>query len=59
MRPALLYLEEELAVAHPLAHQELLTDGVHLFVERFGQLLNLSQSGQLAVRDLLEASAPK
>lgn len=55
VRPALLYLETELSVTHPLAHQELLTDGVHLFVERFGQLVNLSQSGQLTMRDLLEA----
>lgn len=55
VRPALVYLEEELKVSHPLAHQELLTDGVHLFVERFGQLVDLSQSGQLAVRELLEA----
>ncbi len=55
VRPALLYLEEELGVSHPLARQELLTDGVHLFVEHFGQLVNLSRSGQLAVRELLEA----
>lgn len=55
VRPALVYLEEELGVPHPLAHQELLTDGVHLFVERFGHLVNLSESGQLAVRGLLEA----
>lgn len=26
-----------------------------LFIERFGQLVNLSQQGQLAVRELLEA----
>lgn len=55
VRSALVYLETELGVSHPLAHQELLTDGVHLFVERFGQLVNLSQSGQLTMRDLLEA----
>jgi uncharacterized protein (DUF433 family) len=55
VRPALLYLEEELGVPHPLAHQELLTDGVSLFVEHFGHLVNLSQKGQLAVRELLEA----
>jgi uncharacterized protein (DUF433 family) len=55
VRPALVYLEKELGVSHPLAHQELLTDGVHLFVEQFGQLVNLSKSGQLAVREILEA----
>jgi uncharacterized protein (DUF433 family) len=55
VRPALLYLEEELAVPHPLAHQELLTDGVHLFVEHFGQLVNLSRPGQLYLHGILEA----
>jgi uncharacterized protein (DUF433 family) len=55
VRPALTYLEDELRVSHPLAHQEILTDGVSLFVERFGQLLNLNRQGQLAVRELLEA----
>lgn len=55
VRPALKYLEKKLKVAHPLAHQQLLTDGVSLFAERFGQLVNLSKEGQLAVRELLEA----
>lgn len=55
VRPALRYLEKKLAVPHPLAHQQLLTDGASLFAERFGTLVNLSKDGQLAVRDLLEA----
>jgi uncharacterized protein (DUF433 family) len=55
VRPALQYLEKKLRVGHPLAHQQLLTDGVSLFAERFGQLVNLSREGQLAVRELLEA----
>lgn len=55
VRPALRYLEEELHVEHPLAHQELLTDGVDLFAEQFGKLVNLSREGQLAVKSLLEA----
>lgn len=55
VRPALKYLEKKLKVTHPLAHQQLLTDGVSLFAERFGQLVNLTKEGQLAVRELLEA----
>lgn len=55
VRPALSYLERELHVHHPLAHEQLLTDGVFIFTERFGKLLNLSLEGQLAVRSLLEA----
>lgn len=55
VRPALAFLEERLGLAHPLAHQELLTDGVSLFVEQFGQLVNLSKAGQFEVKELLEA----
>jgi uncharacterized protein (DUF433 family) len=55
VRPALEFLEKELEVGHPLAHKELLTDGVSLFVEHLGRLVNLSQRGQLAVRQILEA----
>lgn len=55
VRPALRFLERKLHMRHPLAHQQLLTDGVDLFTERFGKLVNLSREGQLAVRSLLEA----
>lgn len=55
VRPALDHLENRLGVEHPLAHEQLLTDGVSLFVERFGKLVNLSQAGQLAMREMLAA----
>jgi uncharacterized protein (DUF433 family) len=55
VRPALQYLERKLGVRHPLAHQQLLTDGVHLFMEHVGKLVNLSRDGQLAMWSLLEA----
>lgn len=55
VRPALRYLEGELDVAHPLAHEEVLTDGVSLFVEHLGQLVNLSEQGQLGVTEVLRA----
>lgn len=55
VRPALRFLEEELDLTHPLAHAELETDGLSLFVEKYGQLINLSQEGQLAIRELLLA----
>jgi uncharacterized protein (DUF433 family) len=53
VRPALDHLENRMKVPHPLAHEELLTDGVSLFVERFGQLVDLSAQGQLAMQELL------
>lgn len=55
VRPALSYLERQLELEHPLAHEQLLTDGVHLFIKRFGKLVNLSQEGQLAVEELLKS----
>jgi len=55
VRRALQYLERELHTPHPLAQQRFETDGVNLFVRRYGQLVNISESGQLAMRQLLEA----
>ena len=39
---------------HPLAFEDFLTDGLDLFVERYGRLVNLSRSGQIALRTTLE-----
>lgn len=54
VRPALDYVGRELGVDHPLAHAEFETDGVSLFVRRLGKLLNASQSGQVAMPDVLK-----
>ena len=54
VRRALQYLARELRTAHPLAEQRFETDGVNLFVRRYGQLVNISESGQLAMRRVLE-----
>lgn len=56
VRRALDYLKRELSSRHPLAVERLETDGLDLFVERYGRLINLSQDGQLAMRELLAAS---
>jgi len=40
---------------HPLAEHDFQTNGVDLFVEEYGQLINLGRGGQLAMRDILEA----
>ena len=54
VRRALRYLERQLDTSHPLAQQRFETDGVNLFVRRYGQLVNVSESGQLAMRRMLE-----
>lgn len=38
---------------HPLISYEMETDGLDLFIERYGQLINISQAGQLAMRELI------
>lgn len=55
IRKAVRYVESQLGTKHPLARQEFKTDGVSLFVERFGKLLNVSHDGQLAIREALGA----
>jgi uncharacterized protein (DUF433 family) len=54
VRKALDYMNQSLDVPHPLARVEFQTDGVDLFVESVGKLINASQSGQLAIRETLK-----
>jgi uncharacterized protein (DUF433 family) len=54
IRPAIDYLQDKLAVLHPLARRELLTDGLNLFTEHLGSLLNLTARGQIAIREIME-----
>ena len=37
---------------HPLAEHEFETDGLDLFIEQFGDLINVNQSGQLAMKEV-------
>jgi uncharacterized protein (DUF433 family) len=53
VRVALDYLESQLQVTHPLAHSEFRTDGIDLFVDRYGTLINASLAGQGILREVL------
>lgn len=55
VRAALAYAERELGIQRLLLSKEMQTAGGDIFLEHFGQLVNLSKSGQLAVRELLAA----
>lgn len=55
IREALRYLQKYFSSRHPLAEQKFQTDGIDLFIEKFGQLINVTQSGQIALRELLKA----
>ena len=41
---------------HPLISYEMEADGLDLFIERYGRLINISQSGQLAMRELIQTA---
>jgi uncharacterized protein (DUF433 family) len=55
IRRALEYLRHKFPSKHPLADQEFETNGLDLFIQKYGQLINISQAGQLAIRALMEA----
>lgn len=55
VRRALDYVVDRFPARHPLAEQSFATDGVDLFVERYGSLVNISAGGQTALREVLRA----
>jgi uncharacterized protein (DUF433 family) len=55
VRRAVEYLTRQFGSRHPLAEEQFETDGVNLFVNRLGTLLNVSAPGQLAMREILQA----
>ena len=55
VRAAVKFLEQHFGSNHPLADHQFETDGLDLFVQRAGLLINLSQSGQLAMREVVQA----
>lgn len=56
VRIAIEFLKKQYESKHPLASHELETDGLDLFVEQYGQLINISSAGQMAMREVLETS---
>lgn len=54
IRDALAYAERKLAIKRLLLRKELRTDAGKVFLERYGQLAELSASSQLAMQRLLE-----
>ena len=53
VRSALGYLTRQFPSAHPLIDHRFETDGLDLFVEKFGKLITVSLEGQLAMKELL------
>jgi uncharacterized protein (DUF433 family) len=55
VRRSIDFLKNELGSAHPLADHKFETNGIDLFISHYGQFISVSQGGQLAVRELLQA----
>jgi uncharacterized protein (DUF433 family) len=56
IRRAVRYVHDELDVNHPLAKEQFKTNGVDLFVDRLGKIINASREGQLGMRAVLVGS---
>jgi uncharacterized protein (DUF433 family) len=54
VRRALAYAQRQLNIDQLLLREELRTAGGKLFLDRYGELVNLSASGQLAMRKVFE-----
>lgn len=55
VRAALAFAERELKIPHLLLSEELETSAGDIFMEHYGRLINLSRSGQIAMRRVLES----
>lgn len=55
IKRALRQLTNHEAPAHPLAFEDFLTDGVDLFIDHLGRIINLNRAGQIALEETLRA----
>ena len=53
VRTALDYVKRQFRIERPLIDQTFQTDGLDLFVERYGDLINASRAGQQAMKEIL------
>jgi len=53
VRTALDYLKRQFHIERPLIDQTFQTDGLDLFVERYGDLINASREGQQAMKEII------
>ncbi|MGD0437306.1 MAG: DUF433 domain-containing protein [Bryobacteraceae bacterium] len=53
VRTALDYLKRQFRIERPLIDQTFQTDGLDLFVERYGDLINVSREGQQTMKEII------
>jgi uncharacterized protein (DUF433 family) len=54
VRSAVEYLRKTFPSAHPLADNDFQTNGIDLFLEKYGELLNISRDGQVAMKEVIQ-----
>ncbi len=54
IRPAIDFVAEKFGSRHPLVDRQFETNGVSLFVTRYGELIDASAGGQAVMRDLVQ-----
>ncbi len=55
VRSALDYVRKQFDINRPLIDQTFQTDGLDLFVERYGDMINVSRKGQRAMKEVIAA----
>ena len=55
VREALDFIDEKFMISHPLAREDFRTNGVDLFIERYGELINASSGGKKELKKALNA----
>lgn len=55
VRAAIDYMKKHWNMAHPLTHRGFKTDGVDLFIEKLGDIINASRGGQMVFREAIQA----
>lgn len=53
VRKAIHYVRRTFNTQRPLADEQFATDGVHLFVEKYGTLIGVTQQGQVQMREVI------
>ncbi|MEX2491296.1 MAG: DUF433 domain-containing protein [Nitrospirales bacterium] len=55
VRKAIQYLQRQSPSKHPLVDHTFETNGMNLFIEKYEQLINVTQEGQLAIKEIMKA----
>jgi len=53
VRKAIRYLRDRFNTDHPLADQKFFTDGHNVFIKKYGEIVDISNAGQLAMSEVM------